>query len=986
MHTAQGPRLRAASLAFAGFVVLSNPTVYAADEPEPVGIETITVTGSRIARATGEESPTPMTVVTAELIDLSGQINLGEYLNELPQLRSTMGLQNSGGNIGTVGLNLLDLRGLGDNRTLVLVDGKRHIGAYNGTTSVDINSIPSELVDRVEITTGGASAIYGADAVTGVVNFILKDNFDGFRMTGYGSKPVHNGGEESEVSATFGRNFADDQGNVVLSYSHTSDSQVKGTDRSWIKDEWGSVFNPANTGFGDGIPESIFLKGTRNNLLNTNGVIWGPHPVEDVFGGGPADTAFFGLPSGPYTFTNDGTLKPFGVGQTFTDPNGFTDSTSVGGDGLAFAPTEQLFPHQQRDNFYSRVRYEFNEHLTVRAQGTYSKTESKSYGQPAFDYFGGLFIAPDNAFISPALQTVLNNDGATEGFFLNRFHNDLGLRGDDIDRQTFYYVLSADGDITGSWRYETSAVYGLYNGDAKTLNNRNNQRFFDAVDAVDDGSGNIVCRSVAAQAAGCVPLDLFGYGLSDPAAIKYINEPNSNWSENMDQTVLTASVTGNAYELPAGPIQVAIGAEYRKETSKVHYSAPITSGETFFNALADTNADYDVKEGFVEAVIPILHERSWTRELDIDVAERWSDYNTIGNTDSWKWGVDWAVTQDVRFRLTRSKAVRSPNIGELFDPLQQNFFDVTDPCSDTVIPTAPDPALRLANCNALGKPAVYQSVNDNATIGGFSGGNPNLSEETSKSWTYGVVLTPRWVENLSLTVDYWNIKIDNAISAVDAQDILNKCVDAPSIDNIYCPLVVRDASFDLDPVAGITQTSLNIASLEAKGIDYELNYLWDMSATFDRPIGSVNFNVVGMHLTELKNFDFAGDPSSETDIKGLLGDPKDQFNVNTTYHWGNVTANWRFRYLDEMRLVSNEQSSELQHPYKTNVQTYHDVQLRYLFADAYYGDFDVYAGVNNLMDEAPQKYLSGSGSQSAIYDTLGRTFYVGVVFDLQKAR
>ncbi len=972
----------------AATLLLPTYSAFAQDD-EPI-IEEIIVAGSRIPRPTGVDSPTPMTVVDAEDLSLSGQLSLGDYLNELPALRSTFSTQNSTRFIGTTALSILDLRGLGTARTLVLVDGLRHVGGINGTSSVDINSIPPSLVDRVEVITGGASAIYGADAVTGVVNFVMKHDFEGLEVAAFGADPEEGGGDNWDGEITWGMNFAEGRGNITAHYSHTEYEKIRGTQRDWINEEWLPSANEADTGPDDGIPDFIWRRNSRINLYNNNGVIWGPDQIETITafpGDGAFATIAGALDSGPYTFTNTGSLTPFDPGQTFLTQDGVFDAYSVGGDGLALAPETMVYPTVTQDNFFARGEFEFNRHALVSFEGKYSRLETFMYTSPTFDvvWDSDTFIAPDNAFIPADLAAILAVEdpisifeGFAPGFYLNRIHADLGLRGEEHERETQRYVLGLEGDLTDQWSYHSALIWGRMENDATSLNNRNDVKFANAVDAVDLGGGQIGCRDAAARADGCLPLNLFGYGLSDPAAVAYIMEPDSTWDEELTQTVLTAYVRGPLVELPAGNLDAAFGIEYRKEESKVSYSDVIKSGETFFNALADTDADYDVKEAFAEVSVPVMRGLPWAEDVIVDAAWRYSDYDTIGSTNTYKLGVDWVVLEDVRLRATKSRAVRAPNIGELFDPLQQNFFFVDDPCSDSQIPNAPDPALRQTNCLALGKPAGgYESSNDNVTIGGLSGGNENLSEEEAETLTYGVVLTPRWVPNLTITVDYWDIDLDDAISGISAQTILEKCVDAPSIDNIYCPLITRDADFDLNPTEGIVQQQLNISRLVAKGIDWDVGYMWDLGETFGGNMGALDFHVFGTNLKRLDAYPFSNEPDVKDDDRGELGDPVNQFNGSVEYRRNALTLSYRFQWLDEMLLVANDDREDLETPRTTDPVAYHHLQARYSFEDVLGGSIEVYGGVNNLFNTEPEQYLTGIGAGSGIYDVFARTYYLG---------
>jgi len=967
----------------AGVSFFFAPAVVLAEE-DSVVIEEVIVTGSRISRLSGADAPTPITVTDAEDIELSGTVNLGDFLNQLPQLRSTFSLQNSSRFIGTTGLNLLDLRGLGDERTLVLQDGRRHIGGVNGSSAVDINTIPQDLVERVEIITGGASAIYGADAVTGVVNFVMKDDYEGLKVRANYSQPQEDGGEETRFALTWGRNFAGGRGNIAIAAEMTDVSEIQGVDRDWITDSWGAVFNPADTGPGDNIPEEIFITRTTDIRINAEGLINGPHPLTTIFGipEFAIVPAGLGLTSGPWTFDDNGALIPFDIGQPFdSNVNGLRANRALGGAGLDFSRAEQLLPDVDRSNVFVRGRYDVNEALTVTGELKYARTDSRSYGQPSFDFLSStLFIQPDNAFIPEELATLIADEGST-GFVMSRFNYDLGNRFEEFERETTRAVLAVDGDIGAGWSYNASVVWALYDGAGFAGNNRHNPRFAQATDAV-LLDGEIVCRDPEARAAGCLPLNLFGENQFDPAALPYIFEPDSGYNEKLTQTVLSGYASGPLFQLPAGPVQAAFGAEYREEKSEVAFADVLKEGVTFFNALADTDADYDVQEVFGEVSVPVVADLPAVKSLTVDAALRLSDYNTIGNTETWKLGADWEITDDVRLRITRSLAVRAPNIAELFDPLQQNFFDVNDPCSESELNAAADPARRLANCQALGRPDGYESSNDSATIGGLSGGNPDLLEEESDSLTYGIVLRPRFIPGLVATVDYWEIEIEDAISVTPAQDILDRCVDSATINNIYCPLITRDADFDINEDNGITRQTQNISSLEAEGIDYEVDYTFDVAALLGKVPGQLNFNLAGTHLINFDEFVFQDDPSTAIQTLGVLGDPENSWILNTTYRNANLTLNLSWRWLDEMRLIDQELSNELESPFETDDVSYFNVQARYLFENVSGGALEVFGGIRNLTEENPQQYLTGNGGQSGIYDIYGRTYYMGLIYDL----
>ncbi|WP_346838125.1 TonB-dependent receptor [Microbulbifer sp. SAOS-129_SWC] len=905
-------------------------------------IEQVTVTGSRISRPNAV-SPTPVTTVTAEDISLSGETNLGDFLNDMPQLRSTYSGNNSGRFIGTVGLNLLDLRGLGTSRTLVLQDGRRHIGSSVGTSSVDINTIPEDLIERVDVITGGASAVYGADAVTGVVNFIMKDDFEGLKVNAYGSDTDNGGAATTELSITFGQNLFDGRANIAGSIDHSSRGDVYGTDREWITKGWGTLLNPDDTGPDDGIPDRIVVPNYTLPVLS--------------------DAGFAYTDLGLYTFNEDGTARTVQYGD-MCDASG----RCSGGDGYRWIGQYQMYPRMTTDNLFVKGHFDLSDSMQVFGEAKYVNHEAESFGQASFSYD---VYSSTNPYLDKNFSDELVAAGIP-AFGMYRMHSDLGYRGDLAKRETQRYVLGLKGDIAGNWNYETSLVYGEYNGDITYLNNRNNEHFAQAIDAV-ELNGEIVCADAEARANGCQPLDLFGYGRASKEAIDYVMLQNTGSQEKMTQAVASGYIGGDIFNLPAGPLSVVGGFEYRKETSAVDFDDIIKNGETFMNALASTDGDYDVSEAYMEASAPLLSDLPGVQSLVLETAYRASDYSTIGSTDAWKAGLDWTITEDVRVRATVSQAVRAPNIDELYAPLGQNFFNINDPCDADELPYAPDPAQRSANCAALGLSPDYQSPwNEGPTLPGYSGGNVNLMEETAKTLTYGVVITPRFAEGLTITADLWDIEIDDAISSYSGQTILDKCVDASSINNQFCGNIERGANGDL---VSLTSSALNASKLTARGIDYEVRYQLSLADLFRSELGSLSFGLQGTRLLERDDYSFQSEPDSADRVDGELGDPTDSFNLSVTYRIGDLAVNWRQRYLDDMALYELEKERpESAAPSHTGVVRYNSMRASYLFTDS----FELYSGVNNIGDTEPPAYLSGTGGGSGIYDTLGRTYYMGI--------
>lgn len=944
--------------------------------------EEIIVTGSRIVR-NGFTAPQPVTVLDAETIALSGAIGLGDLLNELPALGSTFSLANSSRFIGTSGANFLDLRRLGADRTLVLVDGRRHVGSSAGSTNVDINTIPKELIERVEVVTGGASAIYGSDAVTGVVNFILKDDFEGVSLNGQFGQSEEGPFSAYTGSLTLGGNFDSDRGNAVLSIEWTDQDILRTRDRSSIAVNPRQVRNSAD----------LVGRGNVSNIDDFDEVVV-PNAGLFIIN----RTGFAVTPVGIQVFNDDGSIRPIDLGPAGNLGGGECQDC----DFLSLQDVAILQPSLQRFSINAKADYDLTEWATFFVEGKFVNTQSRSEGQPAFDFgTGELIIFPDNPLLDSSVVDFLNDNNLAQ-LEIRRFHVDAGQRGEANERQTHRMVFGFEGDfevpgLGRDWKYELAYTYGRTTQTLVANNNRVNDRFFAAIDAVTDvngdfgNPGDVVCRVQLQQALGqtptlpsgatvgrdiidaCVPTAFLGEGNFSEEALAFAFV-NSVREDSIEQQAANAFISGDIIDLPAGPLGFAIGGEWRVDKSDSRPAGVDQLGITFGNQLFDTNGRIRSIEGFVETTVPILAGLPGIDYLAADAAVRVSDYNTVGGITAWKFGLDWTATQDVRVRATYSKSVRAPNIDEVFGPLNQNFFGYDDPCSADELVNAPDQALRQANCVALGVPVGFDSVLDTRTVAGQSGGNPNLREEESKSWTVGLVVTPRWVPGLAISVDYWNIEIDDAISAPAAQDILERCVDAQSINNSFCPLITRSTTdFEVTNIIALDQ---NLAALEASGVDFEVNYSFDLESVGAGDFGSLEFKVLGSRVIKRDDFPFQEFPNDRERQLGELGDPRWNVNSDVTWRWDRLTLNYENRYIGSQLTVDNEDfiaNPTNVFPFETGSVFYHDIQARYLITD----EIQVFAGVDNLGDKNPPAFLTGTGGGSAIFDNIGRHYYFG---------
>ncbi|WP_165793514.1 TonB-dependent receptor domain-containing protein [Hyphococcus luteus] len=996
------------STASAGAMLTAG--AYAQDED--LGEDNILVTGTRIARP-ALDAPSPVTTIDATNIQRSGETNLVELLNEVPALVGSVDNDDAtlGGGIGATGLNTLNLRNLGSNRTLVLVNGRRHVGGSGGSTAVDINTIPVDMIERVDVLTGGASSIYGADAVTGAVNFVLKDDFEGVSVRGQGGlTPDHGDAARYFGSVTAGKNFADDRGNIMFSFEYSKENGIDSSDRDFANDGYYTLLdNPDFDPNGD-VRQRVFLQDATIRFASPQGGV-----AIDFFDG-------FDL-----LFDYEGDGDPYEQGEVIAFRN------SIGGSSTRISSfTGSLTSDIERYVANVNTHYEFNPNVRGFLELKFAQVDSYATSSPAFSDLIPIVVA-DNPFVPQTIADAANMAGA-DTVFISHDTFELGRRAEDIRRRTYRVAAGLETTILpdsfDNLGFDMSFVYGRTDERLISENNLVLDRFYAAMDAVIDPATNEpTCRSnldpnalppqipfpggfgflgyfdafnttvtpgnfgttpyfTPGPNSGCEPLNLFGLGNASQAAIDFVNDDSLREAsvEQMVVTMVLRGDTAGVFELPAGPVSFALGGEYREEDSEDNPPLIDTQGFTFGNEIFPTVGGYNVFEGFGEVSVPLIADKPFAEEFSVDAAFRVSDYSTIGSTLAWQVGGVYKPVDDIRFRGTYSVAVRAPNIAELFNPQNQSFFLPDDPCDIDNIPLAADPGLRAANCAAiltpLGvDPGTFEGDDIlNATFPGVVGGNPDLSEETAKTWTAGIVLQPRWLEGLTFTADYYNMRITDGIIAPASQDIVDQCVDLPSIDNEFCNLITRRSDGGL---SFLEVVPINVAYFETSGVDYEVNYYFDPAEVGLTNIGQFNLRYVGSYLERLDVISLPGQtPDEERDeTETLLGDdaPVHTGALDFTWFYDKLTVNyrWRFRdrvYRDEIDEfdAAEDEGLILFQPGRTSALSTHDVQVRFEVHD----QADVYVGVNNMFDQEPD-----IGSLGTPVNSVGRYVYGGFSFD-----
>ena len=973
-----------------------------AQNEDPVDV---VVTGSRISRPT-LDSPIPVTSLAAADLTRNGGVVIGDVLNDLPSLRSTYSQANSSQFIGTSGLNLLDLRGLGVTRTLVLVNGRRHITSSEGDFLVDTNTIPTDLIERVDIVTGGSSAVYGSDAMAGVVNFVLKRDFEGLSLNAQGGVTDKGDRGTYRIAGTYGKNFAEGRGNIALSLEYNQADLLTYADRP----ELTGAFDGRNQfqlvpRAGDTSPKRRFLNGVRSFGYDNGGnfIAYDGSSIFDC-GGIAAACRDNGFPR-VFGFNPDGTLREYNYGTDFR-PDG--SGNNQGGDGATLNDRGTLNPSLNRYVANLLGHFDVSDAFRPFVEAKFVRVESFNEGGPTFGQGGdqglvededgnlvlaspdtflgsGVPIAFDNAFLNPtAAATIRSLLPAGANFFrLNRNNNDLGTRDEFDRRDTYRIVVGAEGTFNEDWKYDVSVNYGEFHSFSRFSNNRIESRFLNAVDAVRNGAGDIVCRinQVTVTDPACVPLDILGEGRRSQAALDYINTTSYRHGKATEFDV-NANLVGDTsqwFELPGGPVRFAIGGEYRRETARYAYDEVIKGGDTFFNAIPDFDPpSFEVKEAYGELELPLLRDMAFAQELTINGAVRVADYKgATGTVWAWNAGGIYSPVRDIKFRVNYSKSVRAPTLSDLYASASQNFDLLDDPCDVLYIDTGT--ANRAANCAAAGVPIGF--INTVARAGStefLSGGNPDLTAEKSRSWTYGVVFQPSFIPGLAITADYYDIKISNVINAVEAQTILDACYDAASLDNQFCALINPRQSGGLFARPALLQSTVNFAALRAKGLDVDVAY----NHRFDGD-NRLALRVIGTWIDDRTDFPYLDNPDQPERIKGELGDPIWNINFSADYTYKTFTLGYQLRYIGRQSITDWEAQHDTngvpaQDPYYADVVYYPRVFYHALRATVDVNDqFRFYGGIDNLTDEKPPFGLLGNGDGDAVYDNIGRFMYVG---------
>lgn len=922
----------------------------------------IIVTGSRIVRP-DIQSASPLATVDNEEIKLSGAINAEEFLNELPQ--AVPGTFSSTTNNGSDGSSSVQLRGLGEERTLVLVNGRRFI-PKDQTGVADINAIPVALIERTEVITGGASAVYGSDALAGVVNFILKDDFEGVQFDGQFAQADEGDGDTLDMTVTFGGNFADDRGNITAYLGYTKRDPIFNGDRRWSRDALQSTYDDD-----DNVIPGVLVPGGSVNARPTNILL--------------ADPAFDLDGDGIVTVGPDG---------------GLVDGTSI----FNFQGVNYLQVPQERHLLGALGHLELNEHAEVYTRIGFSNNDVSTQLAPLAVFLQDTYFVnlDDNPFLSPAERAALVTEAA--GFMdgdntyvgIGRRLSELGGRITQYERTAWQGQLGLRGNITGNWDYDAFFQRSQTNLQETYLNDGIISRIQQALLVVDDGDG----PECIDPSNGCVPLNVWSAadGSVTPEALDFIRARLSATNRTRE-TIYGISATGDLGDvrspLAGSPIGVAVGYEYRDVTADYRPDQNLATGNSAgFGAQSPVEGEFYVHELFAEINLPLIEDRPGIHSLSAEAGYRFSNYSSAADTtNTYKFGMAYAPIERLKFRGMYQRAVRAPNIDELFSPSTESAESAGDPCAGN---SATVPLAVQALCEGTGVPAGFYGGGGTVTappagqIQGFIGGNPDLVEESSDTYTIGFVAQP--LDNLTLAVDYYDIDIEDAIDAFggSAAAALQNCYD-PGInvgldpDSPFCQVIKRNPANGalFGTGFGVDLLNQNLSSRTTSGVDFTTD--WQVEPGFIP--GDLRFNLTA---TWVDSFAFRADPTTpERECAGAWGltclfpIPEWRASLRTTWSLDQWQVSMRLRSTDSVNydLVQFGGESDTAVT-KIASQTYVDLSVIYDLNDSV--QFQV--GADNLLDNEPplldQDFAAPSNNGNgntfpALYDSLGIWLYAG---------
>ncbi len=931
--------------------------------------DTLVITGSRIMRS-GYQAPTPVTVVGTEALSQGAPSNIAEGLKQLPQFNGGAGQTGASNPTASLFLtninppttgNYMDLRGLGPQRMLILLDGRR-VPPTSFAGTVDTNVIPQALVQRVDIVTAGASAVYGADAVSGVANFVLDTKFTGVKGLVQGGTSEYGDSDNIRLSLAAGMPFAGGRGHVLLSAEYFNDTGVKHRyDRPYLND-----------------PTEPFFLGGQGTAANPYKIVHGVRNVQYTPGGfitAVQNAAGANNPAGAALvntqFLSDKITGPFTFGQSIGN-----SGARLGGDGSVGTPAGTGAASLRTKQAFGHLRYDFTDSITGFVQGTIAQSENRFIGN--WDSRGGsaaLTVYSGNAYLPTAIQDLMTQTG-TASFTFNRQLLDLPGYDSYNDNTSYSVTAGFEGGLGlfgTDWKWEAYYTHGQGKIYSSQVQNENRHLFASLDAVVDPSSGDIVCRVTLTNPGflpGCVPGNFFGAGNLSAAATDFISGVSEYRVVNkLDE--IAGNITGSPFSTWAGPVSINLGASYRYQslvqTSNADPAVPTNFGDIRgvsgnrarfgFTNTGVAQGNYSATEAYAETVVPLLADKPFAKTLEVNAAGRYTNYSTSGAVWTWKAGLSYQPFEGLRFRATRSKDIRAPTLYDLFagrDLGLVSFFDAG--------------VTNLTRINTQ-----------------YTGGNPNLKPEVSYTTSFGVVVQPAAIPGFSASVDYYKVKISDAISNISSSAAHNECVASAGASPLCAlfdrPLGNLSTSPDNFP-RSFFSTSVNVASLETEGVDVEMTYRRNLSEISESLPGRISLRALVGYVPKYATN--AGAGARTLDAAGVAGRSKWKGTVSVNYDVGDLGVFVQGRVIGAAKRDTPENTGFIYVENDIKAQAYVDLSLTYN-VEAGSVRFKPFFTINNLLNQEapliPTTFIPNVYVPTlSAYDYIGRRYTVGLRF------
>ncbi|MGR4875106.1 TonB-dependent receptor domain-containing protein [Pseudoxanthomonas sp. LARHCG66] len=905
-------------------------------------LDAIQVTGSRVARVE-TETASPVVIIDRAAIEQTGKLTLGDLIQELPAVSgaATNPQVNNGGGDGS---STVELRGLGSERTLLLVNGRRIVNN-------DLNSIPSSAVERIEVLMSGASAVYGSDAVAGVVNFILRRDFEGLTASvDFGMTPSHQDGQRSGGSVTFGQ--VGEKGNIIAGLNYNKFDGISSADRDFSKD--------ATYLYSGAVSIAGSSRAPRGRIFFPEG-----SPLIAQYG------------------CDNVTRIPGAAGDTTDDYRCYTGST----DSYNYQATNLIMTPQERTNAFFLANYQITDNLNAFAEVYHNKTSSNfAIAALPFDTSSdGVVISADN-YYNPFGVNFGPVSATDDNLFLTRFTS-LGQRRSYYDTTTSQVVAGLEGFVGETWKWDAAFNYGHYLSENTSYGYVYYAGLADALGpSFLDTDGVVKCGAPGAIIAGCTPLNIFN--IDDPQTIATLSqyEARPYYSTMRQNRSFEANASGELFNLPAGAVQLAFGASWREEyqRSEVDYIAIANEeGRCFISQEACSSAlsgKFDVSEVYGELYVPILSEMPFAHLLSVSIGSRYSDYSTFGDTTNSKLQVEWRPIENLLFRGTVAEVFRAPRIQDLYAGPQGDSPQLDDPCQGYGATGAPrnhenacGAGAGATNIPTTGIGAAPTSQTNGVWSGSVAAGF-DLQPEEGKSFSWGAVYDPEFLPGFSVSLDYWRLYLNETITRADAQTVVNTCFSNDS--HPFCDFINRRANGQVD---FIREPIVNLGRLDTKG--------WDLALRYRLPDTAWGSWVLGMDATYIAQYDNDVNPLDDTDtVVSLAGTYNKSYGnysrvrARTFVNWqkGDFGVSWRTRYVSGFEIASADGGCSAASPeycYSVDFDDYltHAISASYNLP---WWNSKVEVGLDNVFDKQPQMMYQNNvlnaNTDVNTFDTVGR--------------